>query len=180
MPRGKRELLIFLADTCPVAVTAIPRVLRIIRSVAAAGFFAYFRGTCPLSPLSSVHLLRDLSPCRRWAPCVFCEAYPAAAPRIFRRACPAGPVRAPQKQKIRLLCNFFSIRDSLLFPKSENKPFHGRFTAFSSRYPHFGAPEQSLIAKKLQYGPNFCFRAPEEASNQRYKRDRRAPREATL
>ena len=165
MPRGKRELLIFLADTCPVAVTAIPRVLRIIRSVAAAGFFAYFRGSFP---------------CRRWAPCVFCEAYPAAAPRIFRRACPAGPIRAPQKQKIRLLCNFFSIRDSLLFQKNENKPFRSPFNAFSSRYPHFGAPEQSLIAKKLQFGPYFCFRAPKAASSKRHKRDGRAPREATL
>lgn len=142
--------------------------------LAIAGPISSFRRTCPLSPLSSVHLLRDLSPCRRWAPCVFCEAYPAAAPRIFRRACPAGPVRAPQKQKIRLLCNFFSIRDSLLFPKSENKPFHGRFTAFSSRYPHFGAPKQSLIAKKLQSRPIFCFRAPKAASSQRHKRDGRA------
>ena len=148
--------------------------------LAIAGLISSFRRTCPLSPLSSLLLLRDLSPCRRWAPCVFCEAYPAAAPRIFRRACPAGPVRAPQKQKIRLLCNFFSIRDSLLFPKSENKPFHSRFTAFSSRYPHFGAPEQSLIAKKLQFGPYFCFRAPKAASSKRHKRDERAPREATL
>ena len=85
----------------------------------------------------------------------------------------AGP-RLAKKQKIRLLCNFFAITDSLQFPKSENRPFHGRFTAFSSRYPRFGAPKQSIIAKKLQSRPIFCFRAPKEASNQRHKRDRRA------
>ena len=61
------------------------------------------------------------------------------------------------KTKFRLLCNFFSIRDSLLFPQSKNRPFCGRFTAISSRYPCFAAPKQSLIAKKLQFGPFFLF-----------------------
>ena len=100
---------------------------------------------------------------------------PSPRPRAsFAESAPLGRSTPLQKQKIRLLCNFFSIRDSPpLFPKSENRPFHGRFTAFSSRYPRFGASEQSLIAKKLQSRPIFCFQAPKTTSNQRYKRDGR-------
>lgn len=45
------ELLISFAKTCLVAVTAISRVLRIIRSVAAAGFFTFFAGGVPLPSL---------------------------------------------------------------------------------------------------------------------------------
>ena len=81
-------------------------------------------------------------------------------PRIFRKVSSTGAIRLLQKQKNGLLCNFFAIADSLLFPRSENSPSYGQFTAFSSRYSHFVALRQSAIAKKLQPGPIFCFQPP--------------------
>lgn len=94
MPRGKRELLIFLADTCPVAVTAIPRVLRIIRSVAAAGFFAYFRGSFPCRRRTSRYFAGS-APCHRWAHFLFSQDLPLVATKLrtsFARLVPLPPL----------------------------------------------------------------------------------------
>ena len=65
-----------------------------------------------------------------------------------------------QKQKFSDLCNFFSIRDSLPPRQSENRPLYGQLSTFSRPDPRFGATRQSLIAKKLQSKPIFCFQAP--------------------
>ena len=65
-----------------------------------------------------------------------------------------------QKQKFSDLCNFFSIRDSLPPRQSENRPLYGQLSTFSRPDPRFGATRQSLIAKKLQSEPIFCFQAP--------------------
>ena len=65
-----------------------------------------------------------------------------------------------QKQKFSDLCNFFSIRDSLPPRQSENRPLYGQLSTFSRPDPRFGATRQTLIAKKLQSEPIFCFQAP--------------------
>lgn len=94
MPRGKRELLIFLTDTCPVAVTAIPRALRIIRSVAAAGFFAYFRGSFPCRRRTSRYFAGS-APCHRWAHFLFSQDLPLVATKLrtsFARLVPLPPL----------------------------------------------------------------------------------------
>ena len=65
-----------------------------------------------------------------------------------------------QKQKFSDLCNFFSIRDSLPPRQSENRPLYGQLSTFSRPDPRFGATRQSLIAKKLQSEPIFCFQTP--------------------
>lgn len=65
-----------------------------------------------------------------------------------------------QKQEFSDLCNFFSIRDSLPPRQSENRPLYGQLSTFSRPDPRFGATRQSLIAKKLQSEPIFCFQAP--------------------
>ena len=66
-------------------------------------------------------------------------------------------VLGPQKQKCGPICNFFAIRDSLPPSQRGNEPFCSRFAAFLGRNPRFGAPWQSLIAKKLQNSSDFCF-----------------------
>ena len=71
-----------------------------------------------------------------------------------------SPPEEGQKQKSSRLCNFFSIRGSLPPLQSENWPLYGQFSTFSRPDPRFGATRQSLIAKKLQSEPIFCFQAP--------------------
>ena len=71
-----------------------------------------------------------------------------------------SPLRKGKKQKSSHLCNFFSIRDSLPPLQSENRPLYGHLSTFSRPDPRFGATRQSLIAKKLQSEPIFCFQAP--------------------
>ena len=71
-----------------------------------------------------------------------------------------SPPEEGQKQKSSHLCNFFSIRGSLPPLQSENWPLYGQFSTFSRPDPRFGATRQSLIAKKLQSEPIFCFQAP--------------------
>lgn len=66
-------------------------------------------------------------------------------------------VLGTQKQKRGPICNFFAIRDSLPPSQRGNEPFCSRFAAFLGRNPRFGAPWQSLIAKKLQNNSDFCF-----------------------
>ena len=75
-----------------------------------------------------------------------------------------SPPEEGQKQKSSRLCNFFSIRDSLPPLQSENRPLYGQLSTFSRPDPRFGATRQSLIAKKLQSEPIFCFQAPTAAS----------------
>ena len=50
--------------------------------------------------------------------------------------------------------------DSLPPRQSENRPLYGQYFTFSRPDPRFGATRQSLIAKKLQSEPIFCFQAP--------------------
>ncbi len=71
-----------------------------------------------------------------------------------------SPPEEGQKQKSSRLCNFFSIRGSLPPLQSENRPLYGQLSTFSRPDPRFGATRQSLIAKKLQSEPIFCFQAP--------------------
>ena len=81
----------------------------------------------------------------------------------FRRLCKiylATAIHSLQKQKSQYFCNFFSIRDSLPPRQSENRPLYGQLSTFSRPDPRFGATRQSLIAKKLQSEPIFCFQAP--------------------
>ena len=77
------------------------------------------------------------------------------------------PLRG-QKQKSSHLCNFFSIRDSLPPLQSENRQLYGQLSAFSHPDSRFETTQQSLIAKKLQFEPIFCFRAPGTASGRRH------------
>ena len=78
---------------------------------------------------------------------------------VARGTAPTGG----QKQKFSDLCNFFSIRDSLPPRQSENRLLYGQLSTFSRPNPRFGATRQSLIAKKLQSAPIFCFQAPAAA-----------------
>lgn len=71
-----------------------------------------------------------------------------------------SPPEEGQKQKSSRLCNFFSIRGSLPPLQSENRPLYGQLSTFSRPDPRFGATRQSLIAKKLQSEPFFCFQPP--------------------
>lgn len=84
----------------------------------------------------------------------------AICPLRIRGICSVAAICMSQKQKSELFCNFFAIRDSLLSLQSVNRPFRGRFAAFSGRNTCFGTPRQSLIEKKLQFGPYFCFWVP--------------------
>lgn len=52
---------------------------------------------------------------------------------------------------------FLRLRTLLRPHKVEMSYQKGRFAAFLDRDPRFGAPRQSAIAKKLQFGPIFCF-----------------------
>ena len=81
----------------------------------------------------------------------------AICPLRIRGICSVAAICMLQKQKSECFCNFFAIRDSLLPSQSGNEPFCGRFAAFFGRNPRFGAPRQSLIAKKLHFGPHFLF-----------------------
>lgn len=88
------EPLIFLAETCLVAVTAIPRALRIIRSVAAAGFFAYFRGNFPCRRRTSRYFAGSAL-CHRWAYFLFSQDLPLVATKLrtsFARLAPLPPL----------------------------------------------------------------------------------------
>ena len=69
------------------------------------------------------------------------------------------------KTKIRCLCNLFAIADSLLSFQIKNGLPISRFAALLRLDTRFGALQQSLIAKKLQFRAFFCFWAPEIASN---------------
>lgn len=84
----------------------------------------------------------------------------AICPLRIRGICSVAAICMSQKQKSELFCNFFAIRDSLLSLQSVNRPFRGRFAAFSGRNTCFGTPRQFLIEKKLQFGPYFCFWVP--------------------
>ena len=55
---------------------------------------------------------------------------------------------------------FLRLRTLLHPHKLEMSRQKGRFVEFLDRDPHFGAPRQSAIAKKLQFGPIFCFWVP--------------------
>ena len=70
-----------------------------------------------------------------------------------------------RKQIIRCRCNFFAIADSLLSVQSTNGLPISRFAALLRLDTRFGALQQSLIAKKLQFRAFFCFWAPKIASN---------------
>ena len=65
-----------------------------------------------------------------------------------------------RKQIIWRPCNFFAIVDSLLSLRSGNTLPISRFAALLRLDTRFGAPQQSLIAKKLQFGAFFCFWIP--------------------
>lgn len=73
------------------------------------------------------------------------------------------------KTKILASLQLFSIRDSLPPPQSENRQFYGQLSAFSRPDSRFGTTQQSAIAKKLQFEPFFCFRAPGAASGRRHR-----------
>lgn len=55
---------------------------------------------------------------------------------------------------------FLRLRTLLRPHKVEMSRQKGRFAAFFDRDPRFGASRQSAIAKKLQFGPIFCFWVP--------------------
>ena len=55
---------------------------------------------------------------------------------------------------------FLRLRTLLHPHKLEMSRQKGRFVEFLDRDPHFGAPRQFAIAKKLQFGPIFCFWVP--------------------
>lgn len=84
-----------------------------------------------------------------------------AASWCYRPVATDQPV---EKQKIRLLYNFFAIRDSFPSLERTNKLLYGWLSAVFTSCTAIGELEQFLIAKKLQTRPLFCFWVPEVAA----------------
>lgn len=91
--------------------------------------------------------------------------------KMMPSRCTIGRDSPCVKTKTKTLASLqlFSIRDSLPPPQSENRQFYGQLSAFSRPDSRFGTTQQSAIAKKLQFEPFFCFRAPGAASGRRHR-----------
>lgn len=63
-----------------------------------------------------------------------------------------------KKQKIGLDCNFFAIRDCARFQNTDRQRKTAGNQLRDSLFPLYGGEKESLIAKKLQKRPDFCFR----------------------
>ena len=78
-----------------------------------------------------------------------------------QKAYPALPCRGDppiaKKQKSRRFCNFFAIRDSFPVPSKRKWAVNSHFRRVFRLHSAIGKHTQSLIAKKLQSGPIFCF-----------------------
>lgn len=66
--------------------------------------------------------------------------------------------RPPQRQKTGLDCNFFAIRDCARFKNTDLQRKTAGNQLRDSLFPLYGGEKESLIAKKLQKRPDFCFR----------------------
>ena len=80
------------------------------------------------------------------------------------------PLRENKNKNPRIFATFLRLGIPFPFPQSENRQFYGQLSAFSRPDSRFGTTQQSAIAKKLQFEPFFCFRAPGAASGRRHGR----------
>ena len=79
--------------------------------------------------------------------------------RQKRQSSPLRQIRLSQKQKTRLLCNFFSIRDSLPSPQSEIRPPNSRLSALSRLNQRLRRCATIRNRKKVAKRARFLFLA---------------------
>ena len=79
------------------------------------------------------------------------------------------PLRESKNKNPRIFATFFRLGTPFRPPQSENRQFYGQLSAFSRPDSRYGTTQQSAIAKKLQFEPFFCFRAPGAASGRRHR-----------
>ena len=113
----------------------------------------------PIPPLAYIPHSRVLARCGRWRPVRFCGIHPAGSDSPLLDLPYCGN-RSIEKQKSHHFATFLRLGTLFCSPKAEIGCRTADYLRFCTVIRDRGSPQQSLIAKKLQFEPFFCFSVP--------------------
>ena len=113
----------------------------------------------PIPPLTHIPHSRVLACCSRWCPARFLCDPPCRGDSPLLDLPYCGN-RSTEKQKSHHFCNFLRLGTLFCSPKAEIGCRTADYLRFCTVIRDRGSPQQSLIAKKLQFEPFFCFSVP--------------------